>query len=405
MARTGITASDIVAEKDDDKKWSQFGKLFETYAEIRTGGEEKKEGEAKRSGDLKITSKRIVAGAVKGSEGCTYTRDAEAVAKTKRRAEEVKRKKKRAHKLKEQGKEDEAEKEEIEAQMIWAKIREAEGKKNEKEKEAEQEKMDQQDEQNEDKMPTEEEARKMGWRQVAKRKAIIEIKERIYGNGNSTKKKKATPRTRKSLANCSNLSSTPEDEELKKLINRLEKEVQKKGDKAARRRAKKIKEEERKDWSKGGKKRYSWLRGKKTGDVAAMRTKEGQVITDTADMLKQAEEFWEGIYGGGKEIDVEAFVEKYGKYIKKVKAKRTPITAGRIKEAIDKMKKFQNLHDNTVAASDAFFPFSDNVQLAHKIGVKSLIQPGGSIRDDEVIDLANKLKISMIFTGTRHFKH
>ena len=44
-----------------------------------------------------------------------------------------------------------------------------------------------------------------------------------------------------------------------------------------------------------------------------MRTKEGQVVTDTADMLKPAEEFWEGIYGGGKEIDVEAFVEKYGK--------------------------------------------------------------------------------------------
>ena len=61
--------------------------------------------------------------------------------------------------------------------------------------------------------------------------------------------------------------------------------------------------------------------------------------------------------------------------------------------------------DGSILASDAFFPFSDNVQLAHKIGVKSLIQPGGSIRDNEVIDLANKLNISMIFTGTRHFKH
>ena len=61
--------------------------------------------------------------------------------------------------------------------------------------------------------------------------------------------------------------------------------------------------------------------------------------------------------------------------------------------------------NNSVLASDAFFPFADNVQLAESIGVKSIIQPGGSIRDPEVIDLANKLNISMIFTGTRHFKH
>ena len=61
--------------------------------------------------------------------------------------------------------------------------------------------------------------------------------------------------------------------------------------------------------------------------------------------------------------------------------------------------------NNSVLASDAFFPFADNVQLAHSIGVKSIIQPGGSIRDPEVVGLANKLNISMIFTGIRHFKH
>ena len=61
--------------------------------------------------------------------------------------------------------------------------------------------------------------------------------------------------------------------------------------------------------------------------------------------------------------------------------------------------------NNSVLASDAFFPFADNVTLAHSIGVKSIIQPGGSIRDSEVIALANELNISMIFTGIRHFKH
>ena len=61
--------------------------------------------------------------------------------------------------------------------------------------------------------------------------------------------------------------------------------------------------------------------------------------------------------------------------------------------------------NQSVLASDAFFPFSDNVQLAYEIGVKAIIQPGGSIRDDEVIELANKLNMPMIFTGIRHFKH
>ncbi len=61
--------------------------------------------------------------------------------------------------------------------------------------------------------------------------------------------------------------------------------------------------------------------------------------------------------------------------------------------------------NDSVLASDAFFPFADNVTLAHSIGVKSIIQPGGSIRDSEVIALADKLNISMIFTGVRHFKH
>jgi phosphoribosylaminoimidazolecarboxamide formyltransferase/IMP cyclohydrolase len=56
-------------------------------------------------------------------------------------------------------------------------------------------------------------------------------------------------------------------------------------------------------------------------------------------------------------------------------------------------------------ASDAFFPFADNVEAAAGYGVKSIIQPGGSVRDAEVIDAANERDIAMIFTGIRHFKH
>ena len=60
---------------------------------------------------------------------------------------------------------------------------------------------------------------------------------------------------------------------------------------------------------------------------------------------------------------------------------------------------------NSVAASDAFFPFPDGIQELIKVGVKAIIQPGGSINDKKVIQAANRAGIAMIFTGTRHFKH
>lgn len=60
---------------------------------------------------------------------------------------------------------------------------------------------------------------------------------------------------------------------------------------------------------------------------------------------------------------------------------------------------------NCVLASDAFFPFRDNIDLAAEKGVKHIIQPGGSVKDDEVINAADEHKISMTMTGVRHFKH
>ena len=59
----------------------------------------------------------------------------------------------------------------------------------------------------------------------------------------------------------------------------------------------------------------------------------------------------------------------------------------------------------SVMASDAFFPFADCVEAAHKAGITAIIQPGGSIHDQDSIDAANKYNIAMIFTGMRHFKH
>ena len=76
------------------------------------------------------------------------------------------------------------------------------------------------------------------------------------------------------------------------------------------------------------------------------------------------------------------------------------------KIAVEKAKKFQlKKLKNSIAASDAFFPFSDGVKKLIKAGVKLIIQPGGSKRDGESISAANKAKVKMIFTGIRHFNH
>ena len=74
--------------------------------------------------------------------------------------------------------------------------------------------------------------------------------------------------------------------------------------------------------------------------------------------------------------------------------------------AVQKAKKFQSSKiKNSIAASDAFFPFADGINALIKAGVRTIIQPGGSIRDQEVINAANKAKIKMFFTGIRHFNH
>jgi len=58
-----------------------------------------------------------------------------------------------------------------------------------------------------------------------------------------------------------------------------------------------------------------------------------------------------------------------------------------------------------VLASDAFFPFPDGVDLAARGGVRAIIQPGGSVRDEQIIKVANRHHMAMVFTGRRHFRH
>ena len=76
------------------------------------------------------------------------------------------------------------------------------------------------------------------------------------------------------------------------------------------------------------------------------------------------------------------------------------------KIAVQKARLFQkNKTKNSIAASDAFFPFADGIKLLIAAGIKIIVQPGGSIRDEEVINVANKAKIKMVFTNVRHFNH
>lgn len=76
-----------------------------------------------------------------------------------------------------------------------------------------------------------------------------------------------------------------------------------------------------------------------------------------------------------------------------------------LQQAIAKANVFGFNLQGAVMASDAFFPFPDCVEIAHKAGVNAVIQPGGSIKDQLSIDYCNSNNIAMVFTGTRHFKH
>ncbi len=76
-----------------------------------------------------------------------------------------------------------------------------------------------------------------------------------------------------------------------------------------------------------------------------------------------------------------------------------------LKQAIAKAKTFGFNLEGAVMASDAFFPFADCVEIAYNEGIKAVIQPGGSVRDQDSIDFCNQHHIAMAFTGNRHFKH
>jgi phosphoribosylaminoimidazolecarboxamide formyltransferase/IMP cyclohydrolase len=69
------------------------------------------------------------------------------------------------------------------------------------------------------------------------------------------------------------------------------------------------------------------------------------------------------------------------------------------------IKKAADAARGTVMASDAFFPFPDSIEAAAAAGITAVVQPGGSVKDPDVIAAADRANIAMLFTGKRHFRH
>ncbi len=139
--------------------------------------------------------------------------------------------------------------------------------------------------------------------------------------------------------------------------------------------------------------------------------------TDNADFSNMDLQTMTKIKPAKNELEDLIFALKVAKHVKSnaiVIAKNQMtlgIGAGQMSRVVSTKIAFMKAEEegldvaNCVLASDAFFPFRDNIDLAAKKGVKHIIQPGGSVKDDEVIKAADEHKISMTMTGIRHFKH
>ena len=136
-------------------------------------------------------------------------------------------------------------------------------------------------------------------------------------------------------------------------------------------------------------------------------------ITDSAEILETVTE----LEPTADEIEDLLFASKLCKHTKSntiVLAKGKQLCASgtgqtsrvdALNQAIHKAKSFGFELKGSVMASDAFFPFPDCVEIAEKAGIRAVIQPGGSIKDQLSIDYCNENKVAMVFTKTRHFKH
>jgi len=149
-------------------------------------------------------------------------------------------------------------------------------------------------------------------------------------------------------------------------------------------------------------------------------------LVQTPDTVKESKFKWKVVTGDAPSAKIYEDLEFAWKVVKHVKSNAIvvardlsmlgmgtgqPNRVNAVKLALDqafgseRSRTAKGKTKGAVLASDAFFPFADNVELAAKAGISVIIQPGGSIHDKEVIEAAKKHSMTMIFTGVRHFKH
>lgn len=135
-------------------------------------------------------------------------------------------------------------------------------------------------------------------------------------------------------------------------------------------------------------------------DTFDVTKSEMKVVTDVA----PTDEQWEALLLGWKVVKAV----KSNAIVLANRKQTVGVGAGqmnRVGSAEIAIERAIEMNDNVVLASDGFFPMDDTVETAAKAGVKAIIQPGGSIKDQDSIDMANKYGIAMVTTGMRHFKH
>jgi phosphoribosylaminoimidazolecarboxamide formyltransferase/IMP cyclohydrolase len=155
---------------------------------------------------------------------------------------------------------------------------------------------------------------------------------------------------------------------------------------------------------------------KPPGQLEFTRVFNGYLV-QTPDNIPEERKSWKVVCGSEPTPKIYEDMEFAWKAVKHVKSNaivvvRNKIMVGmgtgqpnRVNSVKLALAQAKNRSRGAILASDAFFPFADNVLTAAKAGVKVILQPGGSIHDDDVIAAAKKHKMTMVFTGVRHFKH
>jgi phosphoribosylaminoimidazolecarboxamide formyltransferase/IMP cyclohydrolase len=147
----------------------------------------------------------------------------------------------------------------------------------------------------------------------------------------------------------------------------------------------------------------------------------GGEVTQVADFVESSFDSWIKVSGEDPDIKTREALEFSWKTVARLKSNAISVCGSdqslglgmgqvnRIDAVESALKRWKTFHPNhegpVVLASDAFFPFADSLELIAKAGVKWVVQPGGSIKDKDVVSKAEELGVSMFFTGKRHFLH